>query len=173
MSDDPVRLRPIEEADLDLLSRLDTDPAASQPFEWTGFRDPRARRRRWEQDGWLGGDSGQLAVALPDGTLAGIVSWRSIKTGGPRPAACRSAPCYPRAPQQGPWDRGTTTAGAVPVRDHTGQPTPGHHRRRQHRGTEGAGARRVRREGIMRGLAFDGGRWHDAVLYARLRDDPA
>ena len=29
-----------------------------------------------------------------------------------------------------------------------------------------------RREGIMRGLAFDGGRWHDAVLYARLRTDP-
>jgi hypothetical protein len=32
MPDEPVRLRPIEEADLDLLSRLDTDPAASQPF---------------------------------------------------------------------------------------------------------------------------------------------
>jgi [ribosomal protein S5]-alanine N-acetyltransferase len=30
-----------------------------------------------------------------------------------------------------------------------------------------------RREGVMRGLAFDGGRWHDGVLYARLRDDPA
>jgi RimJ/RimL family protein N-acetyltransferase len=29
-----------------------------------------------------------------------------------------------------------------------------------------------RREGVMRGLAFDGGRWHDGVLYARLRDDP-
>jgi len=39
----------IEEPDLDLLRRLDTDPAASQPFEWAGFRDPRACRRRWEQ----------------------------------------------------------------------------------------------------------------------------
>jgi RimJ/RimL family protein N-acetyltransferase len=28
-----------------------------------------------------------------------------------------------------------------------------------------------RREGVMRGLGFDGGRWHDGVLYARLRDD--
>jgi RimJ/RimL family protein N-acetyltransferase len=28
------------------------------------------------------------------------------------------------------------------------------------------------REGIMRGLAFDDGRWHDGVLYARLRADP-
>ncbi len=50
MPDHTVRLRPIEEADLDLLSRFDTDPAASQPFEWTGFRDPGARRRRREQD---------------------------------------------------------------------------------------------------------------------------
>jgi hypothetical protein len=46
MPDEPVRLRPIEEADLDLFSRFDTDAAASQPFEWTGFHDPGARRRR-------------------------------------------------------------------------------------------------------------------------------
>ena len=81
MPEEPVRLRPIEQADLDVLRRLDTDPSASEPFEWTGFRDPQARRRRWEEDGWLGADSGQLAVTLPDGTLAGIVAWRSIETG--------------------------------------------------------------------------------------------
>jgi RimJ/RimL family protein N-acetyltransferase len=68
MPDEPVRLRPIEEADLDLLSRFDTDAAASQPFEWTGFRDPGARRRRWEVDGWIGRDSAHLAGSLADGT---------------------------------------------------------------------------------------------------------
>ena len=65
MPDVPVRLRPIEETDLELLSRFDTDPAASQPFEWTGFPDTHARRRRWEKDGFIGGDSTQLAVVLP------------------------------------------------------------------------------------------------------------
>jgi ribosomal-protein-alanine N-acetyltransferase len=65
MPDDPVRLRPIEEADLNLLRRLNTDPAASQPFEWTGFRDPGARRRRWEQDGWISRESSHLAVCTP------------------------------------------------------------------------------------------------------------
>jgi RimJ/RimL family protein N-acetyltransferase len=30
-----------------------------------------------------------------------------------------------------------------------------------------------RREGVMRGLAFEGGRWHDGALYARLRHDPS
>ena len=28
-----------------------------------------------------------------------------------------------------------------------------------------------RRGGVLRGLAFIGGRWRDGVLYARLRDD--
>jgi RimJ/RimL family protein N-acetyltransferase len=83
MPDEPVRLRPIEEADLDTLRRFDTDPSSRGPYLSSGFRSPQIRRRRWEEDGWLGGDSGQLAVAQPDGTLAGIVAWRSIPTGGP------------------------------------------------------------------------------------------
>jgi [ribosomal protein S5]-alanine N-acetyltransferase len=83
MPDVPVRLRPIGEADLDLLSRFDTDPSSRGPHLASGFRSPQARRRRWEEDGWLGANSGQLAVTLPDGTLAGIVAWRSIPTGGP------------------------------------------------------------------------------------------
>jgi hypothetical protein len=33
--------------------------------------------------GWSANSFAQLAVALPDGTLAGIVSWHSIQTGGP------------------------------------------------------------------------------------------
>jgi ribosomal-protein-alanine N-acetyltransferase len=83
MSDAPIRLRPIEEADLDTLRRFDTDPSSRGPYLSSGFHSPEIRRRRWEKDGWLGEDSGQLAVALPDGTLAGIVSWRAIQTGGP------------------------------------------------------------------------------------------
>jgi [ribosomal protein S5]-alanine N-acetyltransferase len=63
--------------------RFDTDPSSRGPYLSSGFRSPRARRRRWEEDGWLGADSSQLAVALPDGTLAGIVGRRSIPTAGP------------------------------------------------------------------------------------------
>jgi [ribosomal protein S5]-alanine N-acetyltransferase len=87
MPDEPVRLRPIEEADLDTLRRFDIDPSSRGPYLSSDFRSPQIRRRRWEEDGWLGGDSGQLAVARPDGTLAGIVAWHSIQTGGRRSAA--------------------------------------------------------------------------------------
>jgi hypothetical protein len=44
MSD--VALRPIQEADLDDLCRYVTDPEAGGEFEWAGFRDPKALRRR-------------------------------------------------------------------------------------------------------------------------------
>jgi hypothetical protein len=83
MLEEPVRLRPIEEADLDPLRRFDIDPSSKGPYLSSIFRSPQIRPRRWEEDGWLGDDFAQLAVALPDGTLAGIVSWRSIQTGGP------------------------------------------------------------------------------------------
>jgi hypothetical protein len=51
-----VLLRPIEGADLEQLGRLDIDPEASVPFLWYGFPNPHARRRRWEEDGFLGRD---------------------------------------------------------------------------------------------------------------------
>ena len=172
MSNDLVRLRPIEEADLDLLSRFDIDPAASEPFEWTGFRDPGTRRRRWEQDGWIGRDSTQLAVALPDGTLAGIVSWRAIKVGGPEGGCLEiGALLFPEHRGQGlgtaaqrllvEYLFATTLANRL-------QAITDVENRAEQRVLERIG---FRREGVMRGLAFVGGRWRDGVLYARLRGD--
>ena len=172
MPNGPARLRPIEEADLDLLSRLDVDPATSQPVEWNGFRDPGARRRRWEQDGWIGLDSTHLAVVLADGTLAGIVSWRTIKAGGP--------------------DGGCLEIGALLFPEHRGRglgttaqrllveylfATTLANRVQAITDVENLAEQRVlerigfSREGVMRGLAFIGGRWRDGVLYARLRGD--
>ena len=172
MPDDPVRLRPIEEPDLDLLSRLDTDPAASQPFEWTGFRDPGARRRRWEQDGWIGPDSTHLAVALPDGTLAGIVSWRTIKAGGPD-GGCLEIGALLFPEHRG---RGLGTAAQRRLVEYLFATTLAN-RLQAITDVENLAEQRLlerigfRREGVMRGLAFIGGRWRDGVLYARLRDD--
>jgi [ribosomal protein S5]-alanine N-acetyltransferase len=164
MPDEPVRLRPIEVADLDLLSQLDTDPAASQPFEWPGFRDPGAPRRRWEQHGWIGRDSTHLAVALPDGILAGIVSWRTVKAGGP--------------------EGGCLEIGALLFPEHRGRrlgtaaqrllveylfATTLANRLQAITDVENLAEQRVlerigfHREGVMRGLAFIGGRWRDGV----------
>jgi len=173
MADGPVRLRPIEEADLDVLRRFDIDPSTRGPYLSSRFRSPRARRRRWEEDGWLGDDSGQLAVALPDDTLAGIVSWRTIPTGGPD-GGCQEigALLFPEHRRQGlgaaaqrlltEYLFATTLVNRI-------QAITNVENLAEQRALERIG---FRREGIMRGLAFDGGRWHDGVLYARLRDDP-
>jgi RimJ/RimL family protein N-acetyltransferase len=174
MPEEPVRLRPIEQADLDVLRRLDTDPSASEPFEWTGFRDPQARRRRWEEDGWLGRDSAHLAVSLPDGTLAGIVSWRTIKVGGPDGGCLEiGALLFPehRSPGLGTAAQrllteylfATTLANRLQAITDTENLA-------EQRALERIG---FQHEGVMRGLAFIGGRWRDGVLYARLRDDPS
>jgi [ribosomal protein S5]-alanine N-acetyltransferase len=173
MPDAPVRLRPIEEADLDALRRFDTDPSSRGPYLTSGFRSPRARRRRWEEDGWLGDESGQLAVTLPEETLAGIVSWRSISTGGPEVGCLEiGALLFPEHRGQGHGTAAqrllveylfaTTLANRLQAITNVDNIA-------EQKALERIG---FRREGIMRGLAFDGGRWHDAVLYARLRTDP-
>jgi RimJ/RimL family protein N-acetyltransferase len=173
MPDAPVRLRPIEEADLDALRRFDTDPSSRGPYLTSGFRGPRARRRRWEEDGWLGDDSGQLAVTLPEETLAGIVSWRSIPTGGPEVGCLEiGALLFPEHRRLGhgtaaqrllvEYLLATTLANRLQAITNVDNIA-------EQKALERIG---FRRDGIMRGLAFDGGRWHDAVLYARLRTDP-
>jgi [ribosomal protein S5]-alanine N-acetyltransferase len=172
MPDHPVRLRPIEETDLDLLSRFDTDPAASQPFEWTGFRDPGARRRRWEQDGWIGHDSTHLAVALADGSLAGIVSWRTIKAGGPD-GGCLEIGILLFPEHRG---HGLGTAAQRQLVEYLFATTLANRLQAitdvenlaEQRALERIG---FRHEGVLRGLAFIEGRWRDGVLYAQLRGD--
>jgi RimJ/RimL family protein N-acetyltransferase len=172
MPEAPVRLRPIGEADLGPLGRFDTDPAASEPFEWTGFRDPGARRRRWEEDGWLGRDSAHLAVALPDGTLAGIVGWRTVTTGGPQ-GGCLEIGALLFPEHRG---RGLGTAAQGLLVDYLFATTLANRLQAvtdvenlvEQRALERLG---FRREGVLRGLAFIGGRWRDGVLYARLRGD--
>ncbi len=174
MPDEPIRLRPIEEADLDILRRLDTDPSTRGPYLPSGFRSPQVRRRRWEEDGWLGDDSAQLAVGLPDGTLVGIVSWRTVKTGGPEGGCLEiGALLFPehRGKGLGTAAQRLLVSTCSPRRWPTAsKPSPMSRTSPEQKALERAG---FRREGIMRGLAFDRGRWHDGVLYARLRDDPA
>ena len=167
-----MRLRPVEERDLETLGRFDTEPELSEPFEWRGFRDPRARRRRWEQDGYLGADDSMLAVALDDGAFAGIVTWRWVVTSGP--VGCLRLGILLLPEHRG---RGIGTAAQRLLADHLFATTAAH---RLEAGTEVDNVAEQRaleragfvREGVLRGSGFVRGAWRDGVLYARLRDDP-
>lgn len=175
MSDaDLARLRPVEERDLELLQRFDTEPALSEPFEWAGFRDPQERRRRWEKDGYLGGSNSYLVVSTPDGTFAGFVCWWPVSAEDPRIS------CFEIGILMLPDYRGMGLGAAgqrllaeylfctSPVRRL--QATTDTENVPEQRALERAG---FVREGVMRDVAFVGGRWRDGVLFSRLRDDPA
>jgi len=170
---DAIHLRPVEEGDLEQLGRIDIDPAMSEPFEWRGFRDPQSRRRRWEVDGYVGGDDSLLVVALSDGALAGIVVWRAVATSGPREA------CFQIGILMFPEHRGKalgTTAQCL-LADYLFSTTLTNRLEAttevdnvaEQRALERAG---FVREGLLRGRGFVRGRWVDAFLYARLRQDP-
>jgi [ribosomal protein S5]-alanine N-acetyltransferase len=173
VADEKVRLRPVEERDLDLLERIDTDPSISEPFEWTGFRNPAERRRRWERDAYLGNLDGLLIVSLPDGTAAGIVLWKA--TGG----SASLGACYEIGALLLPEHRGQGigTAAQVLLSEHLFRTTLAN---RLEALTEAGNVAEQRaltkagfsREGLLRGRGFIRGAWRDAYIYSRLRDDP-
>jgi ribosomal-protein-alanine N-acetyltransferase len=167
---DRVTLRAFAEDDLPFLERLDTDPEALGPFEWVGFRDARARRRRWERDGWVGAESTALAVVLADGTVAGIASWRAQDRGGP-PGGCYEIGLALLPEHRG---RGLGTAAQRLLVDHLFRFTLAHRLEAttdadniaEQKALERVG---FTREGVLRGVGFRDGAWRDLVLYALLR----
>lgn len=170
MPDPPVRLRPFREPDLELLTRFATDPAASEPYEWFGFKSPEAFRRRWEEDGFLDKDPRYLAVALhSDDTGIGWVMWRQGVFGT----------------QTGVWEigillvpehrgRGAGTAAQRLLVEHLFATTTAHRiwagtvsgNLAEQRVLEKCG---FRREGLLREAVFAGGEWRDHLIYGMLR----
>jgi RimJ/RimL family protein N-acetyltransferase len=174
VGDDAVVLRPVRADDLALLERFATDPSAPGEFEWFGFNDPSAGRRRWEQNGLLDAESSILAVALPDETFAGIVTWRAVSGAGTPAGACVEIGIA-LLPEFRGSGRGTAAQRQLVAYlfAHTVV-----HRIQATTETDNAAERGALErvgfepEGVMRGAVFRDGRWRDLVLYSCLRGDP-
>jgi RimJ/RimL family protein N-acetyltransferase len=168
-----LALRPFREGDLPFLERLVVDADAVGPFIWTGFKDPQGRRRRWEQDGYLGTDSSALAVVIGDGTVAGIASWRPQDRGGPA-GGCHEIGLALLPEHRG---RGLGTAGHALLVAHLFDFTLVH-RLEALTDAKNVAEQRVlervgfRRDGLLRGALFRQGAWQDLCVYSRLRGDP-
>ncbi len=167
-----LSLRAFNEGDLPFLERLGVDPEAVGQFIWTGFKDPRARRRRWEQDGYIGAESTALAVVLGDGTVAGIASWESRHRGGP------AGGCYELGLALLPEHRGRglgTLAHELLVA-HLFELTIAHRLEAltdakniaEQKALERIG---FQREGLLRDAVFRQGAWQDMLIYGLLRED--
>jgi RimJ/RimL family protein N-acetyltransferase len=168
-----IRLRPVEERDLEILERFDTDPALSEPFEWRGYRDRKARRRRWEQDGYLGTDDSVLVVSLSDGTFAGFVAWRPLAISGPQGVIQIGIVLLPE--HRG---RGIGSRAQQLLADYLYSTTTAHRLEASTEVDNLAEQRALARagftkEGVLRGRGFVRGQWRDGFMYSRLRGDPA
>jgi ribosomal-protein-alanine N-acetyltransferase len=168
---DHVALRAFEESDLGFLDQLSTAPDALGPFAWKGFRDVRARRRRWERDGYIGASSSAVAVVVGD-AVAGIASWR------PRDRGVAAGECYEIGVALLPEHRGRGVGTAAHRRlvDHLFDFTTVHRLEALTAAENVAERTALERigfvhEGVLRGAAFLNGTWHDVVLYGLLRDD--
>lgn len=130
-----VNLRPLTEADVDVLDRMENDPSAVGEHMWSGFRDPKMRRRRWAEDGCIGASSSMLAIASPDGAMVGAVVWWPRDVIGPARRLLRvglhGVARLSRAGAGCPRAAGT---GRLPVRDHVGPSYSSPDRRRQQGG---------------------------------------
>jgi RimJ/RimL family protein N-acetyltransferase len=169
-----IHLRPIRESDLPVLERLAVEPLTAGAFDWHGFMDPGARRRRLAEDGFLGRDPCKLAVALDlDDSCTGDVSWLAVPTGPT--STCWNIGIVILPEFRG---KGYGTAAQRLLADYLFATTTAN---RIEAGTEveNLAERRALEkagficEGIRRGSQFRDGGWRDMAMYGRLRDDPA
>ena len=165
-----VSLRPVQEDDLAFLNDLTNDPTATGAYQWYGWHDPHVYRRRWAENGLLTDDKGLLIVGA-GADLVGLVSWRKILN--PWNSYCWNigALLAPEARGSGYGTRAQrllaeylfahTWVNRVEASTEIGNVA-------EQRALEKAG---FTREGVLRGIGFRDGGWHDGVLYSLLRVD--
>ncbi|MDT8909623.1 GNAT family protein [Amycolatopsis sp. PS_44_ISF1] len=164
-----IALRAFVEDDLPVLDRFATDPDVAGAFQWTGFTDPKARRRRFEEDGFLGERSSAVAVTV-DGVVAGMAGWEAADRGGP------AGGCYEIGLTLLPDHRGhgTGTEAHRLLVDHLFRFTRAH---RLEAFTDAGNAAEQRvlektgfhREGLMCQVTWRDGSYRDEVVYGLLR----
>lgn len=166
---DSLALRPATEDDLAILERLTQDPGAAGEYTWTGWRNPLRFRQRWAENRLIGDDRGLLMIARGDERI-GFASWHKVD--------------FPVAHC---WNIGI---GLLPEARGRGYGTQAHRLiarylfahttvHRVEAGTEIGNVAEQRalekagftREGVMRGVFWRDGGWHDGVLYSMLRTD--
>ncbi|WIX79884.1 GNAT family protein [Amycolatopsis carbonis] len=165
-----LTLRPFAEEDLPVLDRFAAEPEVLGAFQWAGFTNTQARRRRFAEDGFIGDESTALAVTV-DGVVAGMASWEAADRGGP------AGGCFEIGVTLLPDHRGLglgTKAHRLLV-EHLFRFTRAH-RLEAFTDSENLAEQRVlekagfHREGLMCQVTWRDGAYRDEVVYARLRE---
>ncbi|MGN9908414.1 GNAT family N-acetyltransferase [Phytohabitans sp. LJ34] len=169
MDEANVALRPATADDFWVFERQAVDPDAAGTFNWSGYRDVRATRRRFEENGLITPDGGCLVVEH-DGTAAGTVVWRKVDYGPPA-WWCWNIGISLLPDQRG---KGVGTIAQKHLVAYLFDTTPVQRVEAytdvenvaEQRALEKAG---LTREGVLRATQFREGRWRDLVMYAIVR----
>jgi RimJ/RimL family protein N-acetyltransferase len=165
-----MRLRPVLEPDLVRLEEMFNDPDGIGIFNWAGFTDRSAWRRRFADNQLLSDDKSVLMIDL-DGTDLGFVSWTKIRTGQISYVVEFGITIWPGHRGKG---HGTTAQLLLSrylfahdpvnrVQARTEQDNVA-----EQRALEKAG---FTREAVLREYYFRDGAWRDEVLYRMLRSE--
>lgn len=166
-----ITLRPVREADLDLLWAAHIDLAARGAHFPLGVMAEPLFRKRFAETGFWEKDEGTLLIVGPDGTIAGHIEffvpvsyWDAFELSYQLYDASVSG-------------RGYVTEAVQLLVDHLFG-TKKQHRIHLAIVPENAASRRIAEkcgfqlEATVRGAFFNDGRNHDLVLYSLLRTDP-
>ena len=170
--DGDVRLRPVTEGDLEVVTRCFTDPDSLGEFRWTGWIDATHWRRRWTQDGLLGVDDGHLMIVLGHERL-GLVTWNRHSTTPNTHCWTIGIALLPQARGHGYGSRAQRQ-----LVDYLFAHTPVHRVEAYIEAGDAAELLALEhagfsREGVLRRYTFRAGAWRDTVVLSVLRDDPA
>jgi RimJ/RimL family protein N-acetyltransferase len=166
-----IQLRPALEADLWVFERQAFDSESAGIFNWAGYRNFSAIRRRLVEDGLIGPDDGFLIVSV-DGEAAGTVAWHKISYGAP------AWSCWNIGATLLPEYRGKGFGAICQARLVTylfdNSPV---HRIEAYTDVENVAEQRCLeklnfvQEGLLRAAQFRQGRWRDIYIYAVVRAD--
>ena len=164
-----VRLRPVQEADLETLTENHSRDA--DPWNWFKYTSADGLRRHFAADGMLSEENGTLAVETPEGTLVGSVSWFTVQHGPS--SACRALnigiSLFPAHRKRGYGSAAQRALAeylfATTLTERIEAETDAANTAEQ-RALERAG---FTREGVLRHTQFRAGRWRDNVIYSVLR----
>ena len=172
---EPVHLRPIAEAELDLAELLYEDPVEASEYGFFGFQNPGGLRRGFAEGGFISETHGRLAVvtgpADEAGEFIGEVSWRRAQTGPSSYTWGIGVGLLARARGHGYGTRAQrllaeylfahTQVNRIAAETEAGNIA-------EQRALEKAG---FTREGTLRGASFRAGKWRDMVSYSIVRAD--
>ena len=170
-----VHLRPVIEAELDLLELLYLDPGEASQYGFFGYQNPGGLRRGFAEKGFISEDHGRLAVTLGCADEAaefiGEVSWHKAQTGPSSFSWNIGIGLLARARGQGYGTQAQrllaeylfahTQLNRVAAETDVGNLA-------EQRSLEKAG---FTREGTLRGSCFRDGKWRDMASYSIVRAD--